>query len=192
MRKKVLLVTVLMVSLVFILGVSGVAKPLYYKIYPVVNIVVNGTEVIPAEGDVPAFQIDGRTMVPIRMVAEALKAEVEWDEQTRTVVITKEESVPVPVDTQPAVSADLIKIKDITFNTSRTRIIGVITNENAADVDVRATINCYGRNEVYLGHVHVVADELETKEFRAFQVDANEDLKETGTFKATIDSIKVH
>lgn len=192
MRKKMLLVTVLLVSLVFILGVSGAARPLYYKIYPVVNIVVNGAEIVPAEGDVPAFQIDGRTMVPIRMVAEALKAEVEWDEQTRTVKISKEDAEPVPSEPQPAVSADLIQIKDITFNTGRTKIIGTIINKNSADVDAKATIDCYGRNGVYLGHVHVAAVDLEYDEFRVFQVEAPSELKDTNTFEVTIDSVKVH
>jgi hypothetical protein len=118
MSRKIVLISMLLVSFVFILGVSGAAQPLYYKIYPVVNIIVNGTEVASAEGDVPAFQIDGRTMVPIRLVAEALKAEVSWDEATRTVLITKEETDSAAVVPPTKVSADLIVVKDVSFNTS--------------------------------------------------------------------------
>lgn len=190
MRKKLLIATVLVVSLIFILGVSGAAKPLYYKIYPTVNILVNGKEIVPAAGDVPAFQIDGRTMVPIRLVAEALKADVKWDEQTRTVIITKEEYIP-PAPA-PVVKEDLIDIKDITFNTSATRITGQVTNKNKEDVDLKFTINCYGRNETYLGHVHVYLEDFESEETRIFQVESESELKPTNFFRPQIDSIEVH
>ena len=38
--------------------------------------------------DVPAIARDGRTMVPTRAIAESFGAEVHWDAETRTVVIT--------------------------------------------------------------------------------------------------------
>lgn len=38
--------------------------------------------------DVPPQIMQGRTMVPIRAIFEALGAEVEWDAQTRTVTAT--------------------------------------------------------------------------------------------------------
>lgn len=47
-------------------------------------VVVNGEEVVI---DVPPTILKGRTMVPIRFVAENLGAEVEWDGPTRTVTI---------------------------------------------------------------------------------------------------------
>jgi len=46
---------------------------------------VNGTAV-PI--DVPAETVGGRTMVPVRFVAEATGAKVEWDEPLQTVLIT--------------------------------------------------------------------------------------------------------
>ena len=39
--------------------------------------------------DVPAFTEQGRTFLPIRFVAEALGANVNWDAATKTVVIWK-------------------------------------------------------------------------------------------------------
>lgn len=42
----------------------------------------------PLESDVPAYLADGRTMVPVRIISEALDAKVEWDDQTRQVTIT--------------------------------------------------------------------------------------------------------
>lgn len=52
-----------------------------------IKILVNGKEV---RGDTPAQVINGRTMVPIRLVSEALGAKVEWKENDRSVEITAE------------------------------------------------------------------------------------------------------
>ena len=50
--------------------------------------------------DVEPFISNGRTMLPIRFVAEALGFKVEWDETTRTVILTdKDTVVKIPVDT---------------------------------------------------------------------------------------------
>lgn len=46
-----------------------------------VTLFINGREIKP---DVPPQIINGRTMVPIRWVAEALGADVRWDEGSRT------------------------------------------------------------------------------------------------------------
>ena len=42
---------------------------------------------IPIELEVPAFIENGRTMLPLRAVSEALFLDVNWDEEERTVVI---------------------------------------------------------------------------------------------------------
>lgn len=49
-----------------------------------IKIVVSGREIEP---DVPPQIVNGRTMVPLRFVAEALDAGVSWDESTRTVSV---------------------------------------------------------------------------------------------------------
>lgn len=46
---------------------------------------VNG---VPIEIDVAGTLLDGRTMVPARFIAESLNADVQWMQDTRTVVIT--------------------------------------------------------------------------------------------------------
>lgn len=51
-----------------------------------VKLVVNGQEIKP---DVPPQIINGRTVVPVRWIAEALGAEVTWDDKTRTVSINR-------------------------------------------------------------------------------------------------------
>lgn len=60
-----------------------------------VRIFINGNELTP---DVPAQIIDGRTMVPIRFIAEALGVEVNWDASTNSVLIG--ESAPAAPSTQ--------------------------------------------------------------------------------------------
>lgn len=49
-----------------------------------IQILVNGT---PIKSDVPAQIVGGRTMVPLRAVGEALGADVQWDNATRSVII---------------------------------------------------------------------------------------------------------
>ncbi len=56
----------------------------------VVNVVLNGK---PLESDMPAVSqsidgVDGRTMVPVRPIAEALGATVDWDGEARQVKIS--------------------------------------------------------------------------------------------------------
>lgn len=55
------------------------------------NVYINGeTKTL----DVPPMVIDDRTLVPVRFVAEAFGANVDWDEATQTVVIGTKQSQP--------------------------------------------------------------------------------------------------
>ncbi|ACV64965.1 copper amine oxidase domain protein [Desulfofarcimen acetoxidans DSM 771] len=49
----------------------------------------NGT---PVTLDVPAKIINDRTMVPLRFVSEALGADVKWDENTQTIIVSSNET----------------------------------------------------------------------------------------------------
>ncbi|MFZ5898404.1 MAG: copper amine oxidase N-terminal domain-containing protein [Bacillota bacterium] len=62
-----------------------------YNGFPVVKVLVNGKEVT---GDVPAIVLDGRALVPLRLVAESLNADVVYDPVNRTVSIKKAEEKP--------------------------------------------------------------------------------------------------
>jgi len=53
--------------------------------------------------EVPAQLIGGRTMLPIRAVLESVGYELDWDNNTRTVLITSGETVPVVEIPQPVV-----------------------------------------------------------------------------------------
>lgn len=76
MKKKSIIVVSLAVLLFVCTAAALAGNPL--------KLVVNGQEIKP---DVPPQIVDGRTMVPVRWVAEALGAEVEWNQQNNTVNI---------------------------------------------------------------------------------------------------------
>ncbi|MGN1318204.1 MAG: copper amine oxidase N-terminal domain-containing protein [Lachnospirales bacterium] len=61
-----------------------------------VGIYIGDTKVILGEGaeiesDVPAKIINGRTMVPLRILSESIGAEVNWDSESRTVTVNTPE-----------------------------------------------------------------------------------------------------
>lgn len=81
-RKALLLGVVLGLSLAA--GTALAAQEMFQG-FPVVKVLVNGK---PIQSDVPAVNFHGRTMLPIRAIAEALGAQVAWDAETSTVTLT--------------------------------------------------------------------------------------------------------
>ncbi len=65
--------------------------------------------------NVPAKLINDRTMVPIRFIAEEIGLKVEWDDATRTVLLTEEEKEP-QLPEEPVVEAT---VKAININTDK-------------------------------------------------------------------------
>ncbi|MCD7905574.1 MAG: copper amine oxidase N-terminal domain-containing protein [Bacteroides sp.] len=55
--------------------------------YPEVALVIDGEEV---ESDQPAVIVEDRTMVPVRVIAEALGVEVDWTQETMTATFEKD------------------------------------------------------------------------------------------------------
>jgi hypothetical protein len=65
-------------------------------------IYING---VASTFDTPSAIVNNRTLMPVRMLAEAIGATVTWDEASRSVLITSVASVPAPViPTTPTVS----------------------------------------------------------------------------------------
>lgn len=64
-----------------------------YNGNPIVKVYVNGSEIRP---EVPAHIVDGTTMLPMRAVAEALGADVEWESSSYTVNIVRREEPKEP------------------------------------------------------------------------------------------------
>jgi hypothetical protein len=64
----------------------------------VIGIVVNGNQV---SSDVPPQIVDGRVLVPLRTVAEALGATVNWDSASQSVIVTQ--NMPQTVNAPPTI-----------------------------------------------------------------------------------------
>ncbi|MCL2201575.1 MAG: copper amine oxidase N-terminal domain-containing protein [Oscillospiraceae bacterium] len=66
----------------------------------------------PLSFDVPPKTVDGRTLVPLRAIFEALGAEVNWDDATQTITGTKEgTTVVLPLgSTTPTVNGQTVTI----------------------------------------------------------------------------------
>lgn len=95
-----------------VVGVSGTAAgSLGFYVpgdinFPIVKLIINGE---PKAPDVPAMVIDGRTMVPLRFIAETFGATVNWDPETYTVSVEfKKPSAP------PDVSASSVVVTPVT------------------------------------------------------------------------------
>ena len=78
MRNKLLAVVVVTALLAAVFAAAALAEE------SPVRLVVNGRAI---EAGVPPQLVNGRAMAPVRRVAEALGAEVKWDERTREVWI---------------------------------------------------------------------------------------------------------
>lgn len=83
MKKLALVLLALVIAASASVAVASVRGT--YKGLPVAGVVVNGRELKP---DVPAVVMDGRTLLPLRAVAEALGAKVEWDGAAYTARVT--------------------------------------------------------------------------------------------------------
>ena len=70
-----------------------------------IKVIVNGSELKIAEGDTKPFVEDGRTLVPMRAIFEALGATVEWDDQAKTVTSKSDNG-----NIEMTVGSDTIKI----------------------------------------------------------------------------------
>ncbi len=97
--KKRIITLVLALALVFCLAftASAVANSVQATLhYRDIKITMNGDALTPkdAAGNVvEPFIIDGTTYLPVRAVAEALGLEVNWDNETSTVVLAGAEEV---------------------------------------------------------------------------------------------------
>lgn len=66
------------------------------------------------QSDVAPFIKNGRTMMPLRYVAEALGLEVKWDNSTRTAILKDgKREIRVPVDTNQIIIEGKTYISDV-------------------------------------------------------------------------------
>jgi N-acetylmuramoyl-L-alanine amidase len=79
---------------------TAAALPRGCQIFTNARLVVNGKQVFP---DVPLLVNSGRMLVPIRIVAETLGAQVDWDGANRAAVVTTpSRRVVMPIDSTAA------------------------------------------------------------------------------------------
>ncbi len=83
---------------------------------------------VPKLLDVPAFTINGRTMVPLRFVSEALGAAVQWIDASRTILIASPGTAMMPPPAAPAPSQISGRLMAVT--TGQTPQIVVRTSNN--------------------------------------------------------------
>lgn len=87
-RKVLLGLTALFVSSLILLGSHAEAnRELFMGQFPKAKIEVNGNTL--KDGEVPAFIVKDRTVIPLRQAIEMFDAYVEWDEGRRVVMVTK-------------------------------------------------------------------------------------------------------
>ena len=75
---------VLMIGVLFSGAAFAASTNGLFEGFTIINLVVDGEKI---ENDVPAINLKGRTMVPIRVISEKLGADVKWDEKTSTASI---------------------------------------------------------------------------------------------------------
>lgn len=84
----------LVAAAVFLVGGATWAASPTFGGLEVVRIVLDGKDI---ESDVPGVVLQGRTVLPVRALANALGLEVQWDAETKTVVLTRKvKETPAP------------------------------------------------------------------------------------------------
>jgi len=105
-----------------------------------IEIVIDGETLAIPEGYGKALINQGRTMVPLRVVGEAMDCEVDWENGTKTVIITYAVPVPPtnPEPAQPATAATLQLINDLAQYHSNLKLMDgkVVNSADLLDMDI--------------------------------------------------------
>jgi branched-chain amino acid transport system substrate-binding protein len=86
MKRTIPFVMILFLLITVVVAAESTNK---YNGYNTVKVIVNNSEL---KTDVPAIIMDGRTLLPLRKVAEAVNGIVTWDAANRTASILKPHS----------------------------------------------------------------------------------------------------
>ncbi len=84
------------------------------------------------ELDVPVRMIDDRTLVPVRAISESFGAEVEWDEETQTVIITSGGMLTVGTLNDEDMQKLQERMGDIRYNFEQDYLAGAVYSEAEA------------------------------------------------------------
>jgi hypothetical protein len=83
-----------------------------------IKVIMHGDEL---EFDVPPMIINNRTMLPLRAIAEALEADVDWDNATRKVTLIREDvKIELVIDSDNAVITAPTGVSDVALDAPAT------------------------------------------------------------------------
>ena len=102
---------------IIILLILVIISPIFPKSVQAaeINLVINGEEIKP---DVPPTILNGRTLVPVRVISETLGAYVEWEADSKTVNITyHNDKIILKIDNKNAYINDTVVELDVTAKT---------------------------------------------------------------------------
>ncbi|MGC7846349.1 stalk domain-containing protein [Desulforudis sp. 1088] len=80
------LISAVVGAALFVGGAAFGSASGFYNGFPTLKVLVDGKEV---SSDVPAIVMDGRALVPLRVVAENLDADVVYNPESKTVTVTR-------------------------------------------------------------------------------------------------------
>ncbi len=160
MRKKTVVMSVCVFLLLLLGAVSFASMHGLFDGYPIVKVVVDGQEI---KGDVPAINFKGRTMVPVRFVSEALGADIAWDAEKETAIITTDITeapapAPAPAKNECTVKSSAgktlynLKLNKVTEMTERNQF----SDKKPAQVLLidYTYANIANEKDLFLGDIH--------------------------------------
>lgn len=105
-----------------------------------IKVIYNGKEL---QFDQPPIIRDGRTLVPMRAIFEAIGAEVTWDDTTQEITATKKN-----IELKGTFPNEFIRGINVTFSISIGSTIAYVNNEASLSLDVAPIIADTGRTLV--------------------------------------------
>lgn len=133
MKKKISLILLTVIALSALLNINVIADE-------DIKVIYNGEQL---QFDQPPIIQDGRTLVPMRAIFEAIGAEVTWDEHTQKITATKKAT-----ELKGTFPNEYIRGINITFSTSIGSTIAYVNNEESLSLDVPPVIADTGRTLV--------------------------------------------
>lgn len=123
---------------------------------PVVKVLLNGA---PLKADVPPVVLAGRTLLPVRAIADAVGLDVKWDAATSTVLLTSKaptHSSLLYADTFVTVANEMV-MKD---NMGMTVLMLDVTNHYSEAVSGPITATFFDHEGMVLGKASTTVKEL--------------------------------
>ena len=199
--KKFILFTIIIMTLITGISVAGatetnrliVAMNGNKEEVRQVNVLVDGVHL---KSEVPSFIHIDRTLVPVRFVAEALGAKVEWEQETRSVIVLNDKShIKLTIDSPMA----KVDEEDLVLDKNSIPRLVVFENEDGRTMVPLAFIAEVLDYEVgydeekklpYINSVKGVEESEESEEFEEESEEFEEESEEE-KFKSIISSITI-